>query len=492
MKLSQLDPKDIEFGSMGKSALKLSEIHPDDIEHVDSDQNLGSKARQLFESTVVDQLPALGTAAGGLIGGLGGGAALGVGAVPGALGGAGVGGYLGKAAENAYNAAMRPDRAPKEMSEVISSPLTAGATGVAQEGLGIGAGKVVGAGAEGLGKVGSFIKNKLGLGAMADSAANQVGKMAEGLAVKATGATEKEARDFAPDAGRQLLNRKIVKFGSSPRNIANSAEAANDAAEAAKSDIVNNQLKNTKVDRNTVYNYIRNKIKELSGDESQLGLVKQLESKLEDITGVAEHSGTEIPLAQSEKVRKGFDKAGKWQSNSDATALEANKIAANAYREAGENAATSANPATGAAFKEAKDTQHLLIPIENSAARRAGVLDQSPVGGLHDIAAAGVAGIPGVIAKRTLFPRAASAGAVSVDQVAKAIRFAPDALGKFSGALQSAAARGPEALQTAVSVLSKKPEFLQLLDDLKMGVGNPAIAQQPKNNYRRPSDENAP
>jgi hypothetical protein len=101
------------------------------------------KAKEAFESTVIDQLPALGAAGGGLVGGVLGAAAGGVGAVPGALGGAGVGGYSGKALQNMYNQQMRPELAPKTTAQVFAEPIQAGAEGVAYEGIGMGVGNTL-------------------------------------------------------------------------------------------------------------------------------------------------------------------------------------------------------------------------------------------------------------------------------------------------------------------------------------------------------------
>ena len=416
--------------------------------------SIGQRAKEMFESSVIDQLPALGAAGGGMVGGLGG---MGIGTVPGALAGAGIGGYTGKALQNAYNTYVRPELAPKTTTEYLTQPVRSGVEGAALEGVGMGAGRAIGAAARSLNPVKEFIAKKLG-GA------------AESLAERATGATGAQAAKFRDGTGRELLDRGIVKFGSSPTGIAKNARAAMDAAEASKSDIIENQLKGTKVDRNTIYNTVRKRIQELSGDESQLALARNLESKLDDIVGVADQTATEVPLAQSEKIRRGFDQSAKWDSASDAPTREANKILANAYREAGEDAATASNPSLGSQFKSAKDTQHLLIPVEEAAEKRALQLQQSPLGGLLDNAAAGagavLGGVPGAIAGlgvKSVRPRLASVGAVSADKVAKLLASNPGALGKFGSTLEKSAARGPKAFQTTLRILSHNPEFQEAI-----------------------------
>src|SRR4051812_40551355 len=88
--------------------------------------SLAQKAKKGLETYVVDQLPALGGAAGGLIGGALGLPEGGVGAAPMGMAGAGLGGYTGKALQNLYNSQFRPELAPKDMTQVIAEPLAAG------------------------------------------------------------------------------------------------------------------------------------------------------------------------------------------------------------------------------------------------------------------------------------------------------------------------------------------------------------------------------
>jgi hypothetical protein len=261
---------------------------------------------------------------------------------------------------------------------------------------------------------------------------------ASDLAEKATGATGKQAEKFVPGTGRELLSKDVVNFGSSPKNVAENAGKLLDAAEASKSDIIKNQLAGTPVDRNRIYNAIKSRIQSLRGDESQVGVVRALEQKADDLLEASQHSGSSLPLPKSEEVRKGFDKLAKWDSNSDAASREANKILAGLYREEGEAAASAANPALGAKFKADKALQHKLIPVADAAEQRASQLKQSPMGGLLDIAAAGGGGTVGALlggskestatgaalalAAKGLRSRGASMGAVTSDLAARAAR----------------------------------------------------------------------
>jgi hypothetical protein len=249
---------------------------------------------------------------------------------------------------------------------------------------------------------------------------------ADKLAEKATGATGIEVGKFVPGTGRELLDRGVVKFSSSPSGIAKNAQKILDAAEASKSDILESKLKGVSVDRNKIYAKVREKIKELSSDESQTDLVRKLESKLDDLLDVAHRNKSELPISQSEGIRRGFDKSAKWDSASDLPSREANRILANAYREVAEETASTASPNLGAQFKADKKTQHLLIPVVKAAEKRANQLQQSPAGGLLDMAAAsaggtvaGPAGALSGLAIKQIRPRLASMGAVSSDKLAQ-------------------------------------------------------------------------
>lgn len=335
-----------------------------------------------------------------------------------------------------------------------------------------------------------------GVSSASQKVSNFLRRKAAGLAETATGATAVKADKFAPGTGRELLDRKIVKFGSSPKGIAKNANAAMEAAEASKLDIINNQLQGTNVDRNKVYNAIRNKINSLQGDESKLDLIKHLEAKLDDITGVANKTSSEVPLSKAEEIRRGFDKAAKWDSMSDAPTREANKIVANAYREAGETAANVANPALGAKFKDDKTVQRLLIPVQEAAEKRALQLKQSPHGGLLDITAGGAGGTIGALiggpvgaavgtatglTAKALRPRYASMAAVTSDALGKKIAAIPGAAGKLNptvaGVIAQRTGRGtPEFEEQDNSILKnqrlmdlfqKDPSLIESIEDEK-------------------------
>ena len=318
----------------------------------------------------------------------------------------------------------------------------------------------------------------------ADAVSGGLRGVAKKLAIKATGATGKDAADFAPDIGDDLLDN-VVKFGSSPASIAKNAQAKIDAAEASKQALINGPLKDATVDRNNIYNALGNQITALSRDESKLGVVKQLQKIQDDVTTVGSESGSELPLSQSEDVRRGFDKKAKWDSGSDADTTEANKIASNIYRQAGEDAATAVDPQYGAQFKAAKTLQSRLIPVQEAAEKRALQLQQSPHGGLLDIAAVSggaevgsrvgeaVAGDPGKVigaavgggvgyAAKTLRPRYAAMGASLANNASQAVAAAPGAISAAAAPVSEVAARyaaipGQSAAQSANNQVNRSP-----------------------------------
>lgn len=420
---------------------------------------------------VVNQLPVLGGIAGGVLG-------TPADAIAGPLGnvaGAGIGGYLGTAAKNAINSYISPEEAPQTTAQALTSPIVGG---VHQAGMQAG-GELAGAA---IGAIGSKIANPV---------SDYLAKLAEKRAVAATGATGIQATKFAPDAGRQLLDRGIVKFGNSQEGIAANAQAALDQSGQGIGDTLNQlDQQGVTVDRNTVIDYLRKKIAALADNEGEKDLVRQLQGKVQDIEGqipsdAAEFSAdnaaeaaapSQVPIGKAEEIKRSFDANSKWSSNSDAAALASNQEAANAFRQASEDAATKANPELAQQFQADKDTYNLLNPITEAANKRASIVNQSPPLGFIDTAAAGagavIGGKPGAIAapiaRRLLAPRLNSSFAVGSDWLANVVKSAPDALGAYSGVLTQAAARGGNSLPATDYILQQTdPEYRQKLMELK-------------------------
>lgn len=300
------------------------------------------------------------------------------------------------------------------------------------------------------------------LTAGAKGVGDYLGNKAASMAEAATGATGKAAEGFVPGTGRYLLDNGIVNFGSSAKNVAENASNAMDESGQKIADILDNKLKDTSVDRNSVIKYIQDKIDSMAGNESKDDLVAALQKKQEQISGkiqpglTEETANSSIPISKSEEIRRGFDKNAKWNINSDATNLEANKVAANGYREAGVDTAMEADPAIGQQFKDAKNAYHVLNPVEEAASKRASQLNQSPIGGALDTVATGVAGIPGAIGRRVFSPRLASAGAVSADKLSNIVSASPHLFGEYASVLTKAAARGATSLNATDYLLQQR------------------------------------
>lgn len=254
-----------------------------------------------------------------------------------------------------------------------------------------------------------------------EGASSYLPKKSNSLATNAIGATGKEASQFKPDTGAEMLKTRpelgggrIVGFGSSPKEIAERAQTVLDASEQAKTNALQNDLKGVNVDRNSIIGKIQSQITELDKVDGNDGLISELENKINNIRKRINTHGAESPIDMAEAGKKVHAGKANYQ-NSDMDA--ADKVVARAYRESVEEAAEKANTDVAANFVKQKQLQGLLIPVQQAAARRAGVLAQSPPGGLLDVATAAVT--PGgpvgklatAAARRAIAPRMSSMGA---------------------------------------------------------------------------------
>jgi hypothetical protein len=151
---------------------------------------------------------------------------------------------------------------------------------------------------------------------------------------------------------------------------------------------------------------------------------------------------------------------------------------AGAYREASEEVA-NAVPSVGAAFKDAKTTQATLIPVRDAAARRAGVLDQSPPGGLLDTATStvgqltsgGAGAVAAPIARRMIAPRIYSTMGVGADRFAKFLESVPqlgETLRASPAIYESVKARFESDIAPSASEAPQKQEEVdQIIEEIK-------------------------
>ncbi len=336
-----------------------------------------------------------------IIGGMIGGAAASPGVVTGAAGGA-LGYGLGKAAEN-Y---LKQEFFGKEMTprEVVTEPLMSIPEGFAQE-LGVGlALKGMQKAAPALLKAEDYFLNKAGR-----------------LAENATGATAVQAEKFKPGSGVTLLKEGIVGAFDDAESIARkAAQKMTQQERAIDQSLKFVDEKGIMVSADKIANKLEQKAAEVAQDPSRADVARKLQTIVNDIY----MSGNSLVTAsKAEATKRGFNKVARnWL---DPQQGEAGKIAYRAYRDAVEEAAEEAGVSN--TFKQAKEMFGTLAPIEAAASRRALQLNQSPAGGLLDMASAGVgAGAGGVFgaialpaARRFASPRLTSTAAKSVYGLSK-------------------------------------------------------------------------
>lgn len=334
----------------------------------------------------------------------------------------------------------------------------------------------------GLGAAGSAVGE--GLGLVAKKATPLIGKVskslgakAEKLALNATGATGRQSEKFADNAGRELLDRKLVRFGDNAENIADRTGDVLDQSQGK----ISNSLKDLdaqggKVDKIQVLKEMQGQIDDLRSDPSQAGVRRKLESIRDDIK--ASGPSEELPqtsqsLSEAENTKRGFQRLSNYN---DPEAHQASKTAAGIYQKSVEKNALELNDKIAGEFTQGKKDYGLFAPINEASERRAATLNQSPWGGLLDVAAVGAgatafgtgndktgAGLLSAVALRHGRPRLSSAAAVTTDLLSKNI----GKLGKYAPAIQKALQRGPQAAAATHFVLSQtQPDYRQATQNL--------------------------
>lgn len=323
--------------------------------------------------------------------------------------------------------------------------------------------------------------NKLFSGAKAmgnklvPEASQALKELAEKSAVNATGATGKQASNFSKGAGRELLDRKIVTFGRNQEGIAKAAAAQVEAAEKQ----IDSALKaldaqGIKVDANTIYNNVRQKINEMGANPSQADIANLLEKELDNLVNATNVKGsTEFLASEAENIKRGYNrKAGNW---ADPEKSMAGKELYQQWRSGVENVATKNAPETAKLFEEGKKSYGLLAPIQEAAERRAATTAQSPAGGFLDMASSaagaatggGAAAVAAPVARRLISPRITSSLAVGADRLSDIVAKSPQSLGKYSDVLQKASQRGGNALGVTDYMLQMNdPEYREMKKQL--------------------------
>ncbi len=286
------------------------------------------------------------------------------------------------------------------------------------------------------------------LGQLASRITEGARKGAGQLAVKATGATASQAEKFAPEAGKELLDRGIVSFGSTPEKIAQKAAGQMDEANA----ILDKSLsalteKGAVVPKDQIISKLQQEAAALSQNPSKADVVRKLKTIMEDVAAGPD----QIPLQLAEETKRGFQALSNF---ADPTGTMATKAAGRTYREGVEEAALAADPSIQQQFLQAKESYGLLAPIQEAAQKRALQQQQAPVGGLLDVGAVGVglatgnplAALISPAIRSQITKRAPSAAAVTLNLI-------PRTVDGIKAALPAIAQKSPQMALELESIL---------------------------------------
>ncbi len=137
-------------------------------------------------------------------------------------------------------------------------------------------------------------------------------------AVKATGATGKQAAKFAPEAGQELLDRGIVKFGDSQAKVAEKAsEALAKSGEEIGSVLTDLDKRGATVDHADLVSGLRKRAAEVGKDHSQFNVSDSLNKLADRIEATATAAGGDgkMPLSEVEKMKRGFQSGANYNSS---------------------------------------------------------------------------------------------------------------------------------------------------------------------------------
>lgn len=417
----------------------------DDWVDVEPPKEMGA-VEGLTRSTL-KTLPVVGGALGGLAG-------TGVAPGPGTLVGAGLGTMAGKSLQNGIEGYLYDDERQKQnYQQIFKDQAMAGLEGVTGE-MG---GQIISKGAQ---MAAPYAAKGL------SAVTNKFSNAAEKLAENATGATGTQVAKFRDGAGRELLDRGLVKALDTPEKIAQRT-----TQEMAKANsILDDSLKaldekGAVVNVENVVSHLDKKIAALEKNPSQARVVDQLKKIKDDIihsVDITETGSPEIPVSLAEQTKRGYNQQSKLNWG-DSSQNQAQKEAYRSYMGEVEDAAMSVDPAIAEQFMEAKKVHGLLKPINEAAQKRANTLNQSPVGGLLDATSVGVGmmsgdpisfgkGVATAVGRRIAAPRVTSTLAVGADKLSQLMKASP--------AIADMITNNPALAQTIVNRISQgmKPE----------------------------------
>lgn len=422
--------------------------------------------------------------AGGLAGSVASGIATG-GAVSKALGttarAATFGGRLGQAAKTGavIGAIRNPgdiegEIAPLQPMERVKNASIDALTGMAFQG-----------GIEGLGKVGSTVKD----------AGKSLKTYSELKALKASGAMLKDFRKAfgkgkALSLGKEVLDEGIVGIGDDINDIAQKANKAASESSSRLNDIYNQADDvlaqsvgpvNFQVNLKNVADKLRSTLKtkyanNLDGEE----IVASVEKELEKIS-----LKRDITFGELRKLRQSIDdKINHSKLKQDLPALQEElSNLRNHIQDEVKDKLGNINPDLKTAFTRENKKLSNLIEISKMAKDKAAREESNQAFGLSEKIATGAGGVIGSVIGGPVgtavglvtAPAIAKASrqygtpfvAITANKIAKALESNPSILGKFSDPLIKAAQVSPEKFVASINLLMKNPEFKRQINDFQ-------------------------
>jgi len=373
-------------------------------------------------------------------------------------------------------------------------------TGAVLGGVGAGAGYGVG---KGLGK--------LHIGDKVRAFREKFSQSAKGLAERraTTAATGEQAKFMDPlvrkgkveERGRILLDKGIVKFGRSSKNIAGAAEDVADEAGGKIGEVLKQIDDEGAIGVNSAR--IADKIDEYANSiasPNNRGVVENLRNQAKEFRGMFRVSGSDPKQGITLKEANRFKQLYKWDDRDPAANMaigreatnkinriiseeldDAVKVYATVPRPEGLKAATAIDPKDALkVYLQSKKNFHHSIGAKQSAEKLASREQKNQFLSLKDTLAGGgglalsggnpLVAIPMVVANKFARERGSASLAVLADKLAKFLKSPTSAevLGmKYGPMIQQAAQKGDKALGAVHNMLLKSdPEYTNLITTL--------------------------
>jgi len=293
-------------------------------------------------------------------------------------------------------------------------------------------------------------------------------KIADKLAEKATGATAAQAERFSPGAGRILREQGLVRFGDSPANIAERVAAAERTSGINIGEAINKlNDQGVTISRLNVIKNLQNEIDNLAQYDGTAPIRKQLTKQIKELSkDILSEEKLTAPIAKGEAAKKNFQ--GLTNYFSPEAEKSATGTVARLFKDEVERAATLADPELASQFIKDKQLFSVLRPIKEAAERRATQLNQSPFGGIGDAMTAAAAGkygpwdmVKAVVGRRLLAPRLSSSMSAATGATANVLEGINNALGQSAPAVADAlqvAGRSAAVSELLNKIHSKNPK----------------------------------